>query len=473
MSSEEFGLDTDQPEEKSDEQVDSILDETEFMSALPLAYRRKLVRDYDKWIKEQTFEDISEEQVKDALMKNLTFLSQMGVEEYTLFRKWDEVHRKKADDTINQNSSIFMEIDSSSTVTMEGIKNRIWRPQKPDDYRRLQPQIISAQGSPKLTELWNTLRIFTHTQLNNSNIGRNLYFIVHDAATYDKDLATGKILGIFALSSDFMDLTPRDNYIGWSREIKTSKRMLNHTSICSTICPTQPLGFNYVGGKLIALMSISNVAEDIWNETYDTEKMPSKLAGLTTTSLYSSFSQYQNLSYWSKRGHSAGSIKFEPTKDVLKIVEAYIKKTWSRKYWEWYIATEPGGMPLKRDFRQRSLSFLYTQLKIDKQFTEAKHQRGIYFCPLFKNTNEYLRMEIPEENLIRRFDNSVDALAEIWKEKYAKKRIGSLTEQGRTNLNEILFYDDLLTMTWEQAKATYLIKVGHTREKQEESNDNP
>ena len=42
------------------------------------------------------------------------------------------------------------------------------------------------------------------------------------------------------MSSDFLDLTPRDNYIGWERVAKT-QRMINHTCIGSTIVPIQPL----------------------------------------------------------------------------------------------------------------------------------------------------------------------------------------------------------------------------------------
>ena len=141
------------------------------------------------------------------------------------------------------------------------------------------------------------------------------------------------------------------------------------------------------------------------------------------------------------------------------MVKRYLKKTYPQKYWQWYIATEPQGMPLKRDFKQRSLAFLYSKLGIEKSYFETNHQRGIYFCPLFTNTCEYLRQEIPENKLVRRFDNSVEALVKIWKEKYAEKRIKSLTEQKRTDFST-LFYGDLVTLTWEETKEKYLSNVG-------------
>ena len=49
---------------------------------------------------------------------------------------------------------------------------------------------------------------------NNSNIGRQLFFIV-------KDNITGKYLGVICISGDFMDLGPRDKAIGWERNAKT------------------------------------------------------------------------------------------------------------------------------------------------------------------------------------------------------------------------------------------------------------
>jgi hypothetical protein len=283
--------------------------------------------------------------------------------------------------------------------------------------------------------------------LNNPNIGRNLTFTVIDKIT-------NKYLGIICLSSDFMDLTPRDEYIGWSRDIKTKQKMINHTAIASTIVPTQPLGYSFVGGKLLALLSVSEITENAWNERYK-----DRLVGITTTSLYGSFSQYQNLSYWTKRGHSSGSIRFEPSKALQSKLKEFLKAEEPKKYWEWYHAKRETGLPLKRDHKQRSLSYIYKLLDIPKELVETNHQRGIYFCPLFTNTSEYLRKEIEEDKLVKRFDNSVDSLSQIWKEKYAKKRVEALLAKDKYSTNT-LFYDDLIGLQWEECKKRYLKEVG-------------
>ena len=119
-------------------------------------------------------------------------------------------------------------------------KNNIWIPESPDDIEKLEPVLeftddteYNFKGQAKrgdLSEKWNTLRTFLSTMKNNSNIGRQMFFIV-------KDNRSGKYLGVICISGDFMDLTPRDNYIGWDRDIKTFMGKINHTAIGSSIVP--------------------------------------------------------------------------------------------------------------------------------------------------------------------------------------------------------------------------------------------
>ena len=56
-------------------------------------------------------------------------------------------------------------------------------------------------------------------------------------------------------------------------------------------------------------------------------------------------------------------------------------------------------------------------------------------------------------------DTSVESLTDLWKTKYAKKRIDSLVNQQRVS-SEPLFYDDVIYMTWEETREKYLPSVG-------------
>ena len=406
--------------------------------------------------------NIDTDKLRDTVVKDLTFVSAMNVKEYTLYQKWCEVHYKYP--TIETNS--FFDdrpalVDAEQGAVIQEVKNNFWNPQDPMEYLNLEPELIytdvenegkvgSVTGK-KLPAIWNTLRTFLSTMKNNSNIGRNLYFLI-------RDRKTEKYLGVTCMSSDFLDLTPRDKYIGWDREAKT-QRMINHTCIGSTIVPVQPLGYNLVGGKLLALLCLSNTIEQEWEKQYK-----DKLVGITTTSLYGKtktipLSQYDRLDHWKKMGWTAGSVSFEPEKSTQKLIQQWLMKNHTRKYFEWYVAKKPSGQPHKRDHRNRSLTYTYGKLGIDKKLIKSEHARGIYFSELFKNTKEYLREEIKEDKLIRAFDNSTEALTHIWKTKYAKKRIESLIAQGRVS-KESHFYDDIIYLNWEETKKKYLFQVG-------------
>ena len=403
--------------------------------------------------------DIDTDKLKEVIIKDLTLVSAMTVQEYTLYQKYQEVKARYP--TVETNSFFddkpAMLRPEQATVIQE-VKNNFWLPEDPEEYVNLQPELIWTDGAEiqshtnaKGSEIWNALRTFLSTMKNNSNIGRNLNFLVRDKVTQ-------KYLGVICMSSDFLDLTPRDEYIGWDRERKTQK-MINHTCIGSTIVPIQPLGYNLVGGKLLALLCLSKTVEDTWEYQYK-----DKLVGVTTTSLYGKtkeipLSQYDRLKHWKKMGWTAGSVSYEPLKPTRKMIQQWLMKNHTYKYFEWYVAKKDSGQPHKRDHRNRSHTFTYNQLKIDKKLIKSEHARGIYFGELYENTNEFLREEIPVEKLVRKFDNSVEALTDLWKNKYAKKRLASLKKQGRVS-NETHFYDDIIYMTWEECKKKYLGDVG-------------
>ena len=403
--------------------------------------------------------NIDTDTLKEALIKDLSYVSAMDVKEYTLYQKWCEVHDKFPTVEVN---SFFDDKpalkDPAQGALLQEIKNNFWLPENPEEYIDLEPELLWTDGDTvksitgsKMPAIWNGMRTFLSTMKNNSNIGRNLNFLIRDKKTQ-------KLLGVTCMSSDFLDLTPRDNYIGWEREAKT-QRMINHTCIGSTIVPIQPLGYNLVGGKLLALLCLSDTVEKTWEHQYK-----DKLVGVTTTSLYGKtkeipLSQYDRLKYWKKMGWTAGSVSYEPLKPTRKMIQLWLMKNHTYKYFEWYVAKKDTGQPHKRDHRNRSHTFTYNQLGIDKKLIKSEHARGIYFGELYNNTKEFLREEIKEDKLVRAFDNSVEALTDIWKNKYAKKRLASLKKQGRVS-TETHFYDDIIYLSWEECKQKYLKDVG-------------
>jgi hypothetical protein len=170
-------------------------------------------------------------------------------------------------------------------------------------------------------------------------------------------------------------------------------------------------------------------------------------------------SQYDGLDHWQKMGFTAGSVSFEPEKETRYEIRDWLKAKHTRKYFEWYVAKKPSGQPHKRDHKNRSLQFVYSKLNIPKELIRTDHARGIYWSPLYDNSIDYLNKRIGDDDLVKSFDTSVEALVDIWRNKHAKPRIKQLVKKGRNN-NETLFYDDLCYLTWEQAKEKYLCQVG-------------
>jgi len=428
---------------------------------------------WEKWKSENTtVEHVDEKELVKILTEDLTKASQMDVKEYTLYQKWCEVQEKYPTEIQRTFGGDEVKlVDADQERIIREVKSNIWMPENPDDFALLKPKMIFTDDSTTeeikdlfgevietrtkrsdLPERWNTVRTFISTMKNNSNIGRNLNFIVADEVT-------GKYLGVVCISSDFLDLTPRDKVIGWEREKKTQGAMINYTAIGSSIVPLQPLGFNYMGGKLLALLCLSDEVQNLWKEKYG-----DVLAGVTTTSLYGNtksngLSQYDGLEHWNKMGFSSGSVAFEPRKSTLAMVWAWLREKHPEKYFEWWEAKKDNGLPFKRDHKNRSLHFAYPKLGIPKELTRTDHQRGIYFSPLYDNSYEFLRGEIQEKDLVKSFDTSTEALTNIWKTKYAKGRISMLKKKNNVS-TETLFYDDLIYMTWEETKAKYLVQVG-------------
>ena len=415
----------------------------------------------------ESFVQVDEQELREQTIKDLTFVSQMDVKEYTLYQKWCEIQQKYPTEL---NNTLFGEerqlIDPSQQILVDEVKSNIWMPNGAEDYENLEPMLIYTDDSGKfekqgidgtvveekikrsdLPERWNTARNFISTMKNNSNIGRNLNFLVADKKT-------GKYLGVICISSDFLDLTPRDNAIGWPRDLKTQGGMINHTAIGSTIVPFQPLGYNYVGGKLLALLCLSDEVQRLWKKQYgDT------LVGVTTTSLYGKtkaggLSQYDNLDHWQPMGFTSGSVSFEPERETRYRIREWLKANHTRKYFEWYVAKKPSGQPHKRDHKNRSLAFTYSKMNVPKELIRTEHARGIYFSPLYTNSYEFLRGEIKETELVKSFDTSYESLVKIWKEKHARGRIGFLKKKDKVS-SEVLFYDDLIYLTWEETKAKY------------------
>lgn len=370
---------------------------------------------------------MTKDEMKKLLTDDLKKMSSMDVTEYTLYRKWESINGEKwAREDHQRNWEL---------------KQSLWMPTKPDDYLNLEPQVIPVEGEKNSTT-WNILRTFVSSAHWNQSPGRFARFLVRDKKTMS-------YLGIISIGSDFISLGGRDKFISWTMQNKMESHMLNHTCMGSSIVPTQPLGYSYTGGKLISLLTCSGVVEDYWNHRYD-----EKLVGVSTTSLYGGLSQYNRLKFWHKCDSTTGKIPIEPSEEVYDQIREWVKVEYPEKYRE--MTTHVNQDAIISHSKQRILNYAYKMLGV--KAIENEFSRGVYFCPLYDNFKEFLSGK--DTTLGKKlFDNSVKTLVDMWKERYAKKRVQSLIEQDRYS-TESLFYDDIIGANWNDVKEKYLSDVG-------------
>ena len=127
------------------------------------------------------------------------------------------------------------------------------------------------------------LQVTTSHAIENSIPGKSLKWIIMETNTK-------KIVGFIRFGSPTINSKPRNEWLG---AVPDLTRFNRHAIMGFIIVPTQPFGFNYLGGKLLALLCCSHEAREQLNAKYDAD-----ICLFETTSLYGSTkssSQYDGL----------------------------------------------------------------------------------------------------------------------------------------------------------------------------------
>ena len=385
------------------------------------------------------FFDIQEndyEVEKNRFLKHMDFLRSLSNEELTLYKKWSEVQ------------SYSKMLDKSSVL-----KANIWRPTNILDrtstiqeIQNLEPEILFIRPADKsLVEDWSILRVFISTMEFDQNPGRFIRFLV-------RDKVTKKYLGITSLGSDVVAITCRDKWIGWDTETRIKKGMIRHSAIATTVVPTQPLGYNMLGGKLIASLLCTDVVRNAWKELYD-----EVLVGVTTTSLYGKHSMYQRIPYWKELGETTGRVTLKPADSYYKFWHHWIQEHYPEKYAE---KTLGAGNGPATGVKQKILVMIMKELGMKQSTYIHGFSRGVYYAPFFENTKEFLCKKISESELVpsKKLEGGYDAIVGWWKDK-AIRRYENLFDQNRIN-PETLFYNRAIGMSWDEMKKNYAEEVG-------------
>lgn len=387
---------------------------------------------------------------KQKLKENMDYLMTMSVQEQTLYKKWVELQEPTM---VKDKSQIASYYDSQWKPTDINNKELTIR-----EIEELDPYVEIVDDNPKESTKWAQIRRMIHTMDFTANPGRNVKINV-------KDRVSGKLLGQISLASDVTAMGVRDNFIGWTKDNKFVDGKLNNTTIASTIVCTQPLGYNFLGGKLVAMMTTVPEIRNYWKTKYG-----NTLIAVGTTSLYGIHSQYNGIPLFKTLGESAGKISLKPDDKFYDPWHQWLKENRA----EWYqnnitnerirnganMGAGEGASGPVSGIKQKILGQIFKECGI--RATEYHHgfKRGVYFAMMYENGNDFLCNRIDEDKLILKpkFEQGVEYINKWWK-KHAISRYTKLHEEGRLKPDH-LFYIDAIGMSWEQMKENYLGEVG-------------
>jgi len=267
--------------------------------------------------------------------------------------------------------------------------------------------------------------------------GRELRWMV-----YEKN--TKKIIGFIRFGSPTINSKPRNIWLGKAPDLSRFNR---HAVMGFAIVPSQPFGFNYLGGKLLALMCVSHYAREQVSKVFEKD-----IALFETTSLYgstTSASQYDGLKPFIRYKGLTDS-KFLPLLHREKFHELH------NAFTEWndnQPLTENRASSKKMKRQTKMISIIRNSLQdkdklnkfnsvIQMAFSLTQQKRAYISDYGYGNVREVINGE--QDKLVRgqNWDKFyLENIIEWWKKK-AGKRYDKLKAEGRFRNNVELWTED-------------------------------
>ena len=288
---------------------------------------------------------------------------------------------------------------------------------------------------------YNNLLKAVSTHNNESNIpGRELRWMVYEKRSQ-------QVLGFIRFGSPTINSKPRNIWLGNQPNLSIFNR---HAVMGFVIVPSQPFGYNYLGGKLLALLCVSHFARETLNEVFEKD-----IGLFETTSLYgstTSASQYDGLKpYMRYKGLTES--KFLPLlhADAFhKLHDHFTKLNGNQPL------TDNKASSKKMKRQTKMISWIKNSLKeyghddklskfndvIDMAFGLTQKKRFYISDYGYANIREVL---LGEEDKLRRGQNwdkfHLENIISWWKRK-ATKRYDKLKQDGRFRDNVELWTED-------------------------------
>ena len=292
-----------------------------------------------------------------------------------------------------------------------------------DDFS-MSPEVMDLEVVELDNDTWDTCINMISSHSNMVSIpGKTLKLAV-------KEKNTGKFVGFMRFGSPVINMKPRNTLLGNIPELTS----FNKTTIMGfVIVPTQPFGFNYLGGKLLAALCCSHEVREKLNKKYNMN-----LVMFETTSLYGnskSASQYDGMKPMLKYKGLTDSdfipmIHGKPFKDLQHYVESRTghlvpENASSRKL---KLTNAIIGL-IKRSIDGDDLKTFNNTIVNAKKLTEQKR----YYVSNYGIENYIDIVNGKADKIVRapNYDRFYDNELIEWWRKLATKRYYKLKEDGR------------------------------------------
>jgi hypothetical protein len=264
--------------------------------------------------------------------------------------------------------------------------------------------------------------ISSHTNMS-SVPGKNLKLAI-------RETNTNKFVGFIRLASPVINMKPRNQLLGNVPELTT----FNKTAIMGfVIVPSQPFGYNYLGGKLLAAICCTHEVRKMMNDKYNMN-----LVLFETTSLYGnskSSSQYDGMKpYLRYRGLTDSDfiplIHGKPYHDLANFVENKVGKLVKDDASSKKLKLTTAIISLvKRSLEGNDLDKFVTTISNAKKLTERKRY---YTCGYgIKNYIDIVNNKTTEIIKDDNYDkHNLNNIVEWWKKK-ATNRYNNLKNENR------------------------------------------
>ncbi len=264
-------------------------------------------------------------------------------------------------------------------------------------------------------EMFDYFKTITASVPLSSNMpGRVLKILVQDKYTKT-------YLGLIQLSVDLLVNDEKYKFLGIDpQHCKKYKSKLRDNGANISICiPLQPFGFNFCGGKLMAMLAFSDEVYEYYSKTFDVQ-----LKYLMTTSINGKSVQYSRLKQLKFIGYTSGYGTGHLSSDLINSMKRYLTEKNQK-------------LNVKRMSNHTIANHVMRELHLKSNILDHGQKRGIYIGKTGKDSIDYINDKVDTKRWEPNLTESVNTIYNTWLSKYALKRKKHLIKTGRFITNKL------------------------------------